>query len=271
MSNLVTRTISGAVFVAVIVASILIHPLAFGILFAIVAGLTMWEFYSITDDNTHNRLFGTIAAVLLFVCCFVIGYCGVRYTVLGLYAMFVIGVLVAELFRKADNPIHNWAYLLLGQVMVALPLASLNYIMFCHDEGKWLLLALFVIIWTNDTGAYCVGSLLGRHKMFPRVSPGKSWEGLVGGMMFALLAGWVCSTFVVLADTASLNIVVWLVFALLVSTFGTLGDLIESLTKRTLGIKDSGHIIPGHGGMLDRFDSLLLAAPVITIFLFFFT
>ena len=104
-----------------IVASILIHPLAFGILFAIVAGLTMWEFYSITDNNTHNRLFGTIAAVLLFVCCFVIGYCGVRYTVLGLYAMFIIGVLVAELFRKADNPIHNWAYLLLGQVMVALP------------------------------------------------------------------------------------------------------------------------------------------------------
>ena len=268
MSNLVTRTISGAIFVAVIVASVLCHPVAFGVLFSLVAGLTAWEFYSIIESgNNHNRIFGTIGAVVLFACCFAIGFLNVSYTVLAVYALYIICLLIAELFRKAENPIRNWAYLLLGQTMVALPLASLNYIMFCHEDGKWLLLALFVIIWTNDTGAYCVGSLLGRHKMFPRVSPGKSWEGLVGGVIFALLAGWIFSMYVMLSDASGLNIVLWLVFALLVSSFGTLGDLTESLTKRTLGIKDSGHIIPGHGGMLDRFDSLLLAAPVIAIFL----
>ena len=278
MSNLVTRTISGAVFVSIVVASILLHPIAFGVVFFLICGMTLWEFYSIVDNNKYNQRWGTVSGMILFITCFLWGYMQLNYGLLWVYAIYIICALISELFRKQPDPIHNWAYLLLGQVMVAIPMSSLCYIMFCGDSPTesvfatpqtLILLSLFVIIWTNDTGAYCVGSLLGKHKMFPRVSPGKSWEGLVGGFVFALVAGWIFSMFVSLSPDRTTNIVLWLGYAALVSVFGTLGDLMESLTKRTLGIKDSGNIIPGHGGMLDRFDSMLLAAPVIAMYLMF--
>jgi phosphatidate cytidylyltransferase len=131
-------------------------------------------------------------------------------------------------------------------------------------------LALFIIIWLNDSGAYIVGSLMakrkkGNHKMFPRVSPAKSWEGLIGGFIFDLVAGYV---FYQIGWTTGLTLTAYpllnsLLFALTIGIFGTLGDLIESLFKRTLGVKDSGKFLPGHGGVLDRFDSLLLAVPVV--------
>jgi len=139
-------------------------------------------------------------------------------------------------------------------------------------------LSVFVFLWVNDTGAYCVGSLLGRHKLFPRVSPGKSWEGSIGGAVFVLavayLVGWLDNTEIADADHASpvfmgmLSIPEWMGLGLVVVVFGTWGDLVESLFKRTLGIKDSGSILPGHGGMLDRFDSSLLAIPAAVIYLY---
>ncbi len=268
MSNLVTRTISGVVFISIIIASILVHAISFGAVFAILTSLALWEFYSIIEpENHYNRLCGTIGGVLLFVSCFFVFNGWGIWQLLVIYPLYMIGLMIAELFRKADNPIHNWANILLGQAMVALPFASLIFIYHSYNNPL-ILLALFVIIWTNDTGAYCVGSLIGKHKMFPRVSPKKSWEGLIGGVVFALIAGWIFSMFAKLSDSPSVNLILWLVFAALVSGFGTLGDLMESLTKRTLGIKDSGNIIPGHGGMLDRFDSMLLAAPIVAIYLF---
>ena len=151
--------------------------------------------------------------------------------------------------------------------MIALPFALMSGVVFYH---KWLMLALFILIWVNDSGAYIVGSLMskrkgGNHKMFPRVSPAKSWEGLIGGFVFDLIAGYV---FFRVGWTASLGLTAYplldsLLFALVVGVFGTLGDLMESLMKRTVGVKDSGRFMPGHGGVLDRFDSLLLAVPVV--------
>jgi phosphatidate cytidylyltransferase len=126
-------------------------------------------------------------------------------------------------------------------------------------------LSVFVFLWVNDTGAYCVGSLLGRHKLFPRISPGKSWEGSIGGAVFVLAAAWAVSYFL---DDMMLNLYEWLGLGLVVVVFGTWGDLVESLFKRTLGVKDSGSILPGHGGMLDRFDSSLLAIPAAVIYLY---
>ena len=271
MSNLVTRTLSGIVYISVIISAILLPKAVFGAVFAIIVALAAWEFYTITDksDSAHYlRLIGTIGAALLFCSVFVHfnWQQGLTRCLLP-YGIFIMIMMIAELFRKAENPIHNWASLILGQVMVALPFSSLNYIMFYDENGALLLLALFVIIWTNDTGAYCVGSLIGKHKMFPRVSPGKSWEGLIGGVLFAVIVGWIFSLYVSFELFVVPNTIKWIVFVLIVSLFGTLGDLMESLLKRTLGIKDSGKIIPGHGGMLDRFDSMLLAAPAIVIYL----
>ena len=161
--------------------------------------------------------------------------------------------------------------------MIALPFATMLIVL---AYSKWLLLALFVLLWTNDTGAYCVGSLTakrpsGNHKMSPHVSPKKSWEGLFGGAAFVLLAAWLltrCGWFDVI-DSWQYNLqphakfVVALLFGLLATVAGTLGDLMESLLKRSYGIKDSGRFLPGHGGVLDRFDSLLLATPILAIFL----
>jgi phosphatidate cytidylyltransferase len=160
---------------------------------------------------------------------------------------------------------------MLSQMYIALPFSLLNVLAFTTTpEGRvsfntLLPLSVFVFLWTNDTGAYCVGSLLGRHKLFPRVSPGKSWEGSIGGAVFVLAIAYAISYFL---DGVMLTTPEWLGLGLVVVVFGTWGDLVESLFKRTLGIKDSGSILPGHGGMLDRFDSSLLAIPAAVVYLY---
>ena len=146
--------------------------------------------------------------------------------------------------------------------MVALPFAMIPGVLM---HSQWMMLAVFILLWLNDSAAYIVGSLMGKrkggnHKMFPRVSPAKSWEGLIGGFVFDLIAGYV---FFRIGWTADLGLVGSLLFALAAGVFGTLGDLMESLFKRTIGVKDSGKFMPGHGGVLDRFDSLMLAVPML--------
>ena len=160
---------------------------------------------------------------------------------------------------------------MLSQMYIALPFSLLNVLAFnATSDGlvafnTLLPLSVFIFLWVNDTGAYCAGSLLGRHKLFPRISPGKSWEGSIGGGLFVLAAAYIISIYF---DGVLLTTIEWLGLGLVVTVFGTWGDLVESLFKRTLGIKDSGNILPGHGGMLDRFDSALLAIPTAVIYLY---
>ena len=178
---------------------------------------------------------------------------------------------------------NNWAYTMLSQMYVALPLSLINVLAFPANTSGMvtfctlLPLSVFVFLWVNDSGAYCVGSLLGRHKLFPRISPGKSWEGSIGGALFVIAAAWGIGWFensLVTTEATSegvaplLSIPEWIGLGLVVVIFGTWGDLVESLFKRTLGIKDSGSILPGHGGMLDRFDSSLLAIPAAVVYLY---
>ena len=181
------------------------------------------------------------------------------------YIAILLLALISHLFRPQVQPIQSWGNLCAGQVMIALPFALMNGVLM---HSKWLMLALFILLWVNDSGAYIVGSLMakrkgGNHKMFPRVSPAKSWEGLIGGFVFDLIAGYVFFRVGWMGDMTLMNS---LLFALAGGVFGTLGDLMESLFKRTLGVKDSGKFMPGHGGVLDRFDSLLLAVPVTYFF-----
>ena len=202
------------------------------------------------------------------------GYCMgmASLTVFIPYLITIIYLIISELFTQAPNPINNCAYTMLSQMYIALPFSTINLLAFQTAGGEQqynalLPLSIFVFLWVNDSGAYCVGSLLGRHKLFPRVSPGKSWEGSVGGGLLVLVAaaiiGWLTG-----GETHSLSIPVWMGLGLVVVVFGTLGDLVESLFKRTLGVKDSGNILPGHGGMLDRFDSSLMAIPAAVIYLY---
>ncbi len=266
MNNFVQRAVSGAVFVAILVGSILWHPYAFGCVFTIVTALAIHEFHKLTNrpDNeiNVNKASAIVAGILLFVCSYLYASNLLPATVFFAYALFVICCFVAELYRKQIQPIHNWAYFLLGQVMVALPFSLLNFILFMPAYQPLILLAVFVTIWVNDTGAYLTGMTFGRHKLFERVSPKKSWEGFIGGALFALLSGYIFSRFI-----PEMSLIEWLVFSEIIVVCGTFGDLNESLLKRTLQVKDSGNAIPGHGGLLDRFDSMMLAVPATFIYL----
>ena len=293
MKNFVIRAITGILFVAAIVTCFL-DPRAMVLLFALVTGLTIWEYTGLVNERenvTINRFISTVAGVYFF---FAMAYfCSDVYggsaksVVFIPYLVTIIYLLISELYARQNDPISNWAYTMLGQMYIALPFSLLNVLAFtATPDGRVLFntllpLSVFIFLWINDTGAYCVGSLLGRHKLFPRISPGKSWEGSVGGALFVLLVaygiGWLDNIQVSDLDRmpflfmGMLSIPEWLGLGLVVVVFGTWGDLVESLFKRTLGIKDSGSILPGHGGMLDRFDSSLLAIPAAVIYLYTLT
>ncbi len=273
--NFIVRTITGVLFVAILVTCFL-RPISMIFLFALITGLTVWEYGGLVnqfDDIQVNRFISTAAGVYLFLA--FAGYCTgfTPATVFIPYLVTVIYLIISELFTMAPNPINNWAYAMLSQMYIALPFSMINVLAFqSNAEGEvafnfLLPLSLFIFLWVNDTGAYCVGSLLGRHKLFPRVSPGKSWEGSIGGAVFVLIAAAIIG-YLVGGKEGGYSIPVWMGLGLTVVVFGTLGDLVESLFKRTLGVKDSGNILPGHGGMLDRFDSSLMAIPAAVIYFY---
>ena len=286
MKNFIVRTITGILFVAVVVTCFL-DPRAMVLLFSIVTGLTIWEFTGLVNQREHitvNRFISTVAGVYFF---FAMAYfCSDVYggsaksVVFIPYLVTILYLLVAELYGKQPDPINNWAYTMLSQMYIALPFSLINALAFtATPDGRVVFntilpLSVFVFLWMNDTGAYCVGSLIGKHKLFPRVSPGKSWEGSIGGAVVVLLVAYAIHYFLLDPDhtgQAILPLTEWLGLSLTIVVFGTWGDLVESLFKRTLGIKDSGNILPGHGGMLDRFDSSLLAIPAAVVYLYTLT
>jgi len=280
MKNFIVRTITGIFFVAAIIVGFL-NAQAMVALFALITGLTIWEFTGLVNDRPYvsvNRFICTVSGVYLFIA--MAGYNSgmTPATVFIPYLVSIVYLMIAELYQQAKDPINNWAYTMLSQLYIALPFSLLNVLAFRSNgyniEYSYLApLAVFVFLWMNDTGAYCVGSLLGRHKLFPRVSPGKTWEGSIGGalpVVAVALSIWHFTTLYGVNDLG-LSAAEWAGMGLVVVVFGTWGDLVESLFKRTLGVKDSGNILPGHGGMLDRFDSSLLAVPAVVVYLYTLT
>ena len=280
MKNFIVRTITGVLFVAAVVTCFL-NPRAMALFFALVTGLTIWEFTGLVNERpgvSMNRFISTVAGVYLFLA--MAGYnSGITpSTVFIPYLVSINYLLVAELYLKAEDPILNWAYTMMSQLYIAMPFSLLNVLAYRWNgvevQYTYLVpLSVFVFLWMNDTGAYLCGSLLGRHKLFPRISPGKSWEGSIGGgllvIAIAVLVWYITEQYGV--NDLGLSACEWAGLGLVIVIFGTWGDLIESLFKRTLGIKDSGNILPGHGGMLDRFDSSLLAIPAAVVYLYTLT
>lgn len=282
MNNFITRTLSAIVYAGVVVASILVQPecfgnhmLLFGVVFMIVSTLAIREFHSLVGgSDVKIQSYAMIANSLLFCTLYFLFYGDMIWRpMLFAYVAILLLAMIVHLFREKVNAVESWGNLCAGQLMIALPFALMSGVVLYN---KWLMFALFILIWVNDSGAYIVGSLMskrkgGNHKMFPRVSPAKSWEGLIGGFVFDLIAGYI---FYLVGWTTTMGLTAYplldsLLFALVVGVFGALGDLMESLMKRTIGVKDSGKFMPGHGGVLDRFDSLLLAVPVV-YFLFIY-
>lgn len=278
--NFIVRAITGVLFVAVMVCGFL-NPRAMILLFAIITALTLWEYTGLVNDDEKNiqvnRFISTVAGVYLFiaVAAWRTGIVG-NFVVMVPYILSIVYLMVSELYTGNKNAINDWAYTMFGQMYIALPFSLINILAFeMAPDGSGvrfdtlLPLSIFIFLWANDTGAYCTGSLLGKHKLFPRISPAKSWEGSIGGgilvLIVAAILGYIANDG---SNTHALNIAQWMGLGLVVVVFGTWGDLVESLFKRTLGVKDSGNILPGHGGMMDRFDSSLMAIPAAVVYLY---
>lgn len=281
MKNFVIRAVTAIIFVVVLVGSIVYSDKSMAVLFALITCLSVREFCNIINrqEGVHvNAFITSLAGVLLFGA--FNQYCSnsCDASIFLPYLGSIIYLLVEELYLKRPNPIVNWAYTMMAQVYVALPFSLLNLLAYTADPAhplmvsyQWVLpLSIFFFLWANDTGAYLTGWGLSRnipYKLFPRISPKKSWIGSIGGALLtmgvaAAVYHWEAST-----GMTTLTLMQWMGLGLTVVVFGTWGDLVESLLKRTLGIKDSGNILPGHGGMLDRFDSSLLAIPAAVIYL----
>ncbi len=266
MNNFVLRTITGAVFVIVIIGSVIIHHWVFAGLFLVIAALGYLEFSKIARVLNYypSRIYGTVLAALTY--CVIVGY---NYLILPgesllLLILVPIILLSIELARKTSTALANVATAVFGIVWIVIPLALLSGFFNLAEEHKWretgLLLGFFLIVWIYDSGAYIFGSLFGKHRILERISPKKSWEGLAGGVLVGMLVAYMIS-----ASFTEFSLTEWLLIAIAIVVSGTLGDLAESMIKRNAGIKDSGNLLPGHGGVLDRFDAVLLAAPVIYI------
>ena len=271
MKNLIIRALTGIIFVVVLISAIYIHPIFFLILFCIITGLTLWEFGGLVkhyENANLQRTVNVLGGVYLFIATFVYANGLTDGKIFLPYLLFIMLTMIAELYYKAPNPINNWAFTLFAQVSCAGSFSILNFI--GAEPGTpgvmsytpLFIMAIFIFVWLDDTGAYLVGSLIGKHKLFERISPKKSWEGFFGGLILSLASSQAFAWF-----APEINRMNWLGLAATVVLFGTWGDLIESLLKRTLGVKDSGNVLPGHGGMLDRFDSVMLAVPASYIYI----
>ena len=278
LTNMTVRAFTGVLFVTIMVTCFF-QPVAMVFLFALITCLSLWEYSGLVnniEDVTINRFISTVAGVYLFLAISAVNSGFVQTNAVFMpYLLTIIYLFVSELYTKNKNAVHDLSYTMLGQMYVALPLSIINVLAFrTATDGNihfyYLLpLSVFIFLWTSDTGAYCVGSLFGKHKLFPRISPAKSWEGSIGGGTLVLFAAFLVSILdQSYGNLSGLNTLQWLGLGLVVTISGTWGDLVESLIKRTLGIKDSGTILPGHGGMLDRFDSSLLAIPASAVYIY---
>ncbi len=266
MNNFILRTITAVLFVIVIIGSVLLSHWAFSALFLLVSIGGYLEFTSIMRpmNASPSRITGSLMALLTYSVITLTAYNIISYT--SYYFLLLVPVIICanELFRKSGSAIVNVATSIFGIVWIVIPLALLSGFFNLAEEIKWrqagLLLGFFLILWIYDSGAYIIGSLFGKHKMLERVSPKKTWEGFAGGVFAGLLTAWLVS-----ASFTEFNTYEWLITAFLIIIAGTAGDLVESLFKRNAGIKDSGKLLPGHGGILDRFDAVLLASPLVYI------
>lgn len=278
MKNLIIRTVTGALFVAILIAGIVLNPYTLLVVFTAITALTVWEFTTIVNRNMHlhvNRFITTVAGAYLFVAVWTFNTNIMGSEVFIPYLISLIYLLVSELYLDRPDNVQNWAMAFMAQIYIALPFAAFNTLCFINTPAGityyyWYALSLFIFLWASDSGAYLFGSWLGEHRLFPRISPKKSWEGSIGGGIVAIAASQVIATCIPFAEnlTTPMSRLLWAGLALLTVVVGTWGDLVESLLKRRLGIKDSGHILPGHGGMLDRFDSSLLAIPAAVVYVY---
>ncbi len=276
MTNFVRRTVTGAFIVIFILGGLWLHPVSFFIVGALMIAGTQREYY-IMVSNTGIRpqtVTGMISGFMLYAASTMIALGWLPLTGYLVLIPLVSVMMVTELFRKGERPFDSLAHTFFSIIYTAVPVSMFPFLAFGREglepliqmEGiqfsPGILVGFYLLLWTNDTGAYLVGSLTGKHRLLERLSPKKSWEGFFGGLTLTLLVARFLSGWLGVTDTAG-----WMIIAFIVSVAGTLGDLLESMLKRSIGLKDSGNVMPGHGGFLDRFDSVMVAFPLVYFYL----
>ncbi|MFD0766507.1 phosphatidate cytidylyltransferase [Mucilaginibacter lutimaris] len=273
-----TRAITGFFFIIVMIGSFLLGYQVFSAFYLLLSCFGLYEFYSLIKKDTAspNIIAGIISAVLLYSGIALLNYAGAfaapafnihsaAYILLFLFVFGISLVFIMELFKISVAPFANIAFTIMGLVFVVVPFTFFHALAYINkDFSPHIPLGFLLMLWANDTGAYLVGMSMGRTKLFERHSPKKTWEGFIGGVVISAGVGYIISLYFPELDWKQ-----WVSVGILISCFGTLGDLVESMFKRSINIKDSGTILPGHGGLLDRFDGLLMAAPIVYTYLYF--
>jgi phosphatidate cytidylyltransferase len=268
LKNFTKRTITGLTFVIIICACIILHPFAFASVFAVITVIGLTEFYNLTSSvNTHPWKYpGVIAGLILYITNFLFASGYIHLQILLSLLLMIFLLFFAGLFRWKENMLPGMGVTFLGLLYIPVPLSMIVYL--CYP-GKGLseytydlLLGWLIILWLYDTAAYITGSLFGKYKLLEQVSPGKTWEGLIGGLIISIGIAFLISLIFDIVTRTD-----WLIISIITVISGTLGDLVESAIKRNASVKDSGNILPGHGGILDRIDSVLLSIPFVTFYL----
>lgn len=270
MNNFTQRTITGAIYVIAVIGGIMFNPIILSIFFGIIALLALYEFYknSKISNILPLNILGMLLAISIYSC-FALAAFQIDNKYLIIPSLLIcFTIFIVELYRKEENPFTNISYTLLGIIYIVLPMGLTNFIvnptLSSNTFIPILLLGIFILAWCNDTFAYLVGVKFGKRRLFERISPKKSWEGFFGGVIAVQLASLLLYKY----SNTPLEFYDWMIMGVIVSIIGTYGDLVESMFKRQIGVKDSGNILPGHGGILDRFDILFIAIPFIFSYIF---
>ncbi|MFT6996317.1 MAG: phosphatidate cytidylyltransferase [Cryomorphaceae bacterium] len=270
MKELVLRITTGLVFLIIVIGAILLNPYTLASLFYVVGVLGMLEYYSLVKIGGYHPqgTLGVITGTALYVTIELVKLKVGGTAIVSLSIPFFMAIFVYELYRKRPDPFTNIAHTIVGIIYIMAPLALLNVFTFEEiivEYKPGVILGFFVLLWLNDTGAFVFGKLFGRTKLFPRISPNKTWEGTIGGGLATMTGAVVISTY-----NDEISIINWLVLGLIIVVAASFGDLVESMLKRSLKVKDSSNLLPGHGGILDRFDGVLLASPIAFTYLMLF-
>ncbi len=271
MKELLLRGFTGSILVLAIVASIIGNKFAFAALFLIITVFGTFEFYKMLTKTKYRPqiMFGTTISTILYIVLALVAHNYLNPLFLSIVAVLLFIIPIRELYRDSKSPIANISQTIFGILYVGLTLGMLNFL-FYHgyngNETYHFILAFFAVIWTSDTFAYLTGVSIGKHRLFERISPKKSWEGFFGGLIAAIAVGYIFSIYYTELDSF-----IWMGYAFIISIAGVYGDLVQSMFKRSLNLKDSGKILPGHGGILDRFDGVFVAVPAAIAYIMLFS
>ncbi len=267
-STLKTRGITAIVFITVMISGLFISSYTFILLMSVIIGGCIWEFQSITCEKSQLRMISSILGGVGLSLCLAFGNMQGTPDNFLMHSIFIlifssIVICLIELYTHSSKPYQNISFGIFSLTYYSLFISTIYFISF--DGGQyipWKVFAIIALTWTNDTMAYMVGSQVGKNKMFPRMSPNKTWEGTIGGVICTVIVAFIFYYFVGIFSPS-----IWLVIALIIGVFGTIGDLVESMLKRSLEVKDTGTLLPGHGGLLDRFDSFTFHLPLTVYFI----